>query len=245
MIKTMKQEFFIRKFGERTRRNVRNWLRILLNNGGLLSALPLSFMMSLKEQKEEKQIEEAINKRNAVIATMAEPAIKEAAQVIDALAAQLQETPSFYITDIAGLNAEQTSKLRRACFEKQIKLLVVKNTLFRKALERNENEEIKSLYPLLAGPSAIMFCNTPNAPAKLIKEISQDLGKPELKGAYVQECAYIGAETLPVLIDIKSREELIGDIVALLQSPARNVISALQSAGGKLAGIVKTLSERE
>lgn len=112
-------------------------------------------------------------------------------------------------------------------------------------IERNENEEIKSLYPLLAGPSAIMFCNTPNAPAKLIKEISQDLGKPELKGAYVQECAYIGAETLPVLIDIKSREELIGDIVALLQSPARNVISALQSAGGKLAGIVKTLSERE
>ena len=170
---------------------------------------------------------------------------EEKAQVIDALAAQLQETPRFYITDIAGLNAEQTSKLRRACFETQIKLLVVKNTLFRKALERNENEEIKSLYPLLAGPSAIMFCNTPNAPAKLIKEISQDLGKPELKGAYVQECAYIGAETLPVLIDIKSREELIGDIVALLQSPARNVISALQSAGGKLAGIVKTLSERE
>ncbi len=170
---------------------------------------------------------------------------EEKAQIIDAIAAQLQETPSFYITDIEGLNAEQTSSLRRACFEKEIKLMVVKNTLFRKALERHESEEIKSLYPLLNGSSAVMFCITPNAPARLIKEFSKDAGKPELKGAYVQECAYVGAENLQVLADIKSREELIGDIVGLLQSPARNVISALQSAGGKLAGIVKTLSERE
>lgn len=170
---------------------------------------------------------------------------EEKAQIIDAFAAQLQATPSFYITDIAGLNAGQTTKLRRSCFEKNIKLVLVKNTLFQKALERNENEEVKAMYPLLKGTSAIMFCETPNAPAKLIKEFAADGGKPELKGAYVQDCAYVGAQNLQVLCDIKSREELIGDIVGLLQSPARNVISALQSAGGKLAGIVKTLSERE
>ncbi len=166
-------------------------------------------------------------------------------QIIDILAAQLQETPNFYVTDVTGLNAEQTTRLRRACFEKQIKMLVVKNNLFHKALQRQENEEIKNIYPLLNGNTAILFCMTPNAPAKLIKEVSVEIGKPELKGAYVQDCAYIGAANLQVLADIKSREELIGDIVALLQSPARNVISALQSAGGKLAGIVKTLSERE
>ena len=170
---------------------------------------------------------------------------EEKAQIIDVIAAQLQETPSFYITDIAGLNAEQTTRLRRACFEKEIKLMVVKNTLFRKAIERNANKEVESLYPLLKGSTAIMFSVSPNAPAKRIKELGADLGKPELKGAYVQECAYVGASNLQVLVDIKSREELIGDIVGLLQSPARNVISALQSAGGKLAGIVKTLSERE
>ena len=166
-------------------------------------------------------------------------------QIIDILAAQLQETPNFYVTDVTGLNAEQTTRLRRACFEKQIKMLVVKNNLFHKALQRQENEEIKNIYPLLKGNTAILFCMTPNAPAKLIKEVSAEIGTPELKGAYVQDCAYIGAANLQVLADIKSREELIGDIVALLQSPARNVISALQSAGGKLAGIVKTLSERE
>lgn len=170
---------------------------------------------------------------------------EEKAQIIDAIAAQLQQTPSFYVTDIAGLNAETTTRLRRACFDKQIKLVVVKNTLFRKALERTEKEEVKAIYPLLEGSSAIMFSEAPNAPAKLIKEFSAEAGKPELKGAYVQDCAYVGAQNLSVLIDIKSREELIGDIVGLLQSPARNVISALQSAGGKLAGIVKTLSERE
>lgn len=170
---------------------------------------------------------------------------EEKAQIIDALAAQLNETPSFYVTDIAGLNAEKTSQLRRACFEKNIKLVVVKNTLFQKALERNATEDVKAIFPLLNGSSAIMFCETPNAPAKVIKEFSAENTKPELKGAYVQDCAYVGPQHLQVLVDIKSREELIGDIVALLQSPARNVISALQSAGGKLAGIVKTLSERE
>ncbi len=171
---------------------------------------------------------------------------EEKAQIIEQVAAQLSETPNFYVTDISGLNAENTTALRRACFEKEIKLMVVKNTLFIKALEKMEGEAVESIRPIMEGSSAIMFTTTPNAPAKVIKEFSEKMGKPELKGAYVQDCAYIGAENLDVLVNIKSREELIGDIIGLLQSPARNVISALQaSAGGKIAGLVKTLSEKE
>ncbi len=167
-------------------------------------------------------------------------------QIIDQLAAKWAETPNFYVTDIAGLNAENTSKLRRACFEKGIELVVVKNTLFQKVLKNSGNAEAAQIVPVLEGPSAIMFTVAPNAPAKLIKEFRDEMGgKPELKGALVQDCAYVGAENLETLVNIKSREELIGDIVALLQSPARNVISALESAGGKLAGIVETLSNKE
>lgn len=171
---------------------------------------------------------------------------EEKAQIIESISAQIKETPNFYITDISGLNAEDTTKLRRACFEKGIKLTVVKNTLFHKALTGIENEEMNLLCPVLEGSTAIMYTETPNVPAKLIKKmLDGGSEKPLLKGAYVQECAFIGADKLDELCNIKSREELIGDIVALLQSPARNVISALQSAGGTLAGIVKTLSERE
>lgn len=167
-------------------------------------------------------------------------------QIIENIAAQLEQTPNFYITDISGLDAEKTQDLRRACFEKDIKLVVVKNTLFHKALAQRENEDLQSLYTTLEGPTAIMFTTTPNAPAKLIKDMAGKIGKPELKGAYVQECAFIGASQLETLINIKSREELIGDIIGLLQSPAKRVISALQSqGGGKIAGIVKTLSEKE
>lgn len=171
---------------------------------------------------------------------------EEKAQILESIAAQIQETPNFYVTDISGLNAEQTTKLRRDCFEQNIKLVVVKNTLLKKALKDMGNEEMTNLFPILEGPTAVMYTTTPNAPAKLIKKYA-DSGaeKPALKGAYVQECAFVGADKLNELCNIKSREELIGDIVGLLQSPARNVISALQSAGGKLAGIVKTLSERE
>lgn len=170
---------------------------------------------------------------------------EEKAQILESIAAQIQETPNFYVTDISGLNAEQTTKLRRDCFEQNIKLVVVKNTLLQKALKDMGNEEMRNLFPILEGPTAVMYTTTPNAPAKLIKKYA-DSGaeKPALKGAYVQECAFVGADKLNELCNIKSREELIGDIVGLLQSPARNVISALQSAGGKLAGIVKTLSER-
>ncbi len=169
------------------------------------------------------------------------------AQIIENIAAQLEETPSFYVTDIEGLNAEATSKLRRACFEKQIKLLVVKNTLFYKVLQQKGIENVEQFADVMKGSSAIMFTTVANAPAKLIKEFSGDNnGKPALKGAFVQDCAYIGADQLETLVGIKSREELIGDIIGMLQAPAQNVISALQSqGGGKIAGIVKTLSEKE
>ena len=168
------------------------------------------------------------------------------AQVLEAIAAQIQQYPNFYITDIAGLNAEQTSSLRRECFEQGIKLTVVKNTLFEKALKDLNNPEVELLFPTLEGNTAIMYTEAPAVPAKLIKKYNKaGQEKPALKGAYVQECAFVGADKLEELVSIKSREELIGDIVALLQSPCRNVISALQSAGGCIAGIVKTLSEKE
>ncbi len=171
---------------------------------------------------------------------------EEKVQIIENLVAELERTPNFYVVDIAGLNAENTSELRRACFEKQVKLLVVKNTLLTKALEKNSSEEAAQIIPILEGPTAIIFTEAPNTPAKIIKEFGSKMGKPELKGALVQDCAYIGAENLETLVNIKSREELIGDIIGLLQSPAKNVISALTSSGGgKIAGIVKTLSEKE
>ena len=171
---------------------------------------------------------------------------EEKTQIIESLSAQLEQTPNFYLTDISGLNAEITAKLRRECFEKQIKLVVVKNTLLRKALEKKALDEAPLLFPIMEGPSAIMFAEAANAPAKLIKAFGAQYGKPVFKGALVQECAYIGENQLETLTTIKSREELIGDIIGLLQSPVNNVISALQSnGGGKIAGIVKTLSEKE
>ena len=170
---------------------------------------------------------------------------EEKTQIIDILAAQLEQTPDFYIADNSGLNAENTAKLRRACYEKEIKLVVVKNTLFRKALEKKALADSELLFPVLEGPSAIMFTTVANSPAKLIKEFGKQYGKPVLKGALVQECAYVGENQLEALVTIKSREELIGDIIGLLQSPAQNVISALQSnGGGKIAGLVKILSEK-
>lgn len=166
------------------------------------------------------------------------------AQIIDQISALIEQRPNFYITDIEGLNAEQTSDLRRACFGKDIKLVVVKNTLLAKVLEKG-GDEMNSLCPVLKGSTALMFTETANAPAKLIKEQAEKMGKPILKGAYVQECAYVGAQHLDTLCNIKSREELIGDIITILQSPVKNVISGLQAnAGGCIAGLVKTLEER-
>ena len=169
------------------------------------------------------------------------------AQVIEQIAAQLQETPNFYITDISGLNAEKTTQLRRACFEAGIKLTVVKNTLFEHVIKGIDNEELQLVIPALKGNSAIMYTEVANAPAKLIKKLSKEgLEKPVLKAAYVQECAFVGADKLDELASIKSKEELLGDIIGMLQSPINNVISALQNAGGQtIAGLVKTLSEKE
>ncbi|MGI6073650.1 MAG: 50S ribosomal protein L10 [Fermentimonas sp.] len=164
-------------------------------------------------------------------------------QIIDNIVANLQEYENFYLTDIATLNAEKTSNLRRECANNDIKLLVVKNTLLHKAFETLD-KDYQELYPMLKGNTAIMFSNTANAPAKLIDKNKADK-IPAFKGAYVQESFFIGAETLSQLVNIKSKTELIGDIITLLQSPAKNVISSLQSGGSTIHGVLKTLSERE
>lgn len=169
---------------------------------------------------------------------------EEKTVIINSLADQLREYAHFYVTDTSSLNAEQTAKLRRLCFEQDVKLIVVKNTLFIKALEQAEktNEE---LMPALKGVSAVMFSNVGKGPAVLIKEFRKKGDRPALKAAVVEDCLYMGDAMLDKLVNIKSREELIGDIVGLLQSPAKNVVSALQaSAGQKIAGLVKTLEER-
>ena len=165
-------------------------------------------------------------------------------RIIDNLTDSISNARHFYLTDISDLNAETTSKLRRACFERNIKLVVVKNTLLRKALEKFEGK-FDGLYNSLKESSSIMITDINNTPAKLIKEFRKKNKKPLLKAAYVEESIYIGDDQLDALSGIKSKEELIGDLILLLQSPARNVLSALQSSGGKLAGIVKTLSEKE
>ncbi len=164
--------------------------------------------------------------------------------VIEDLKEQLSNTKNFYLADIAALNAEDTSMLRRRCFEKEIELKIVKNTLLRKALEKFDGK-FDEFYEVLKQNTSIMFSETGNAPAKLIKEFRKTHEKPVFKAAYVEESVYVGEQHLEALVNIKSKEELIGDIVMILQSPAKNVVSALNSAGGKLAGIVKTLSEKE
>lgn len=163
--------------------------------------------------------------------------------IIESIVQQIESKKHFYITDIANLNAEDTSKLRRKCFENKIELVVVKNTLLKKALERMEGN-YEELYGVLNNSTSLMLSETGNAPAKLIKDFRSNNSKPVLKAAYVEECVYIGDDQLDSLISLKSRDELIGDIIGLLQSPAKNVVSALQSGKGTLAGLVKTLSER-
>lgn len=163
--------------------------------------------------------------------------------IIDSLAEKLKEYSHFYLTDTAQLNAADTCDLRRKCFENDIKLIVVKNTLFKRALEQT-NGNFEELYPVLQGTTSIMFANTGNGPAKLIKEFRRQHDKPLLKGAYVQESIYIGDTMLDALVSVKTREELIGDIVLMLQSPAKNVVSALQSGANKLHGVLETLSKK-
>ncbi len=164
--------------------------------------------------------------------------------IIDSLAERIKEYSHFYLTDTAQLNAADTSNLRRKCFENDIKLIVVKNTLLKRALEQSDID-FKELYPVLKGTSSIMFTQSGNTPAKLIREFRKQHDKPVLKGAYVQESIYIGDNMLDTLVSVKTREELIGDVIMLLQSPAQNVISALKSGGNKLHGVLETLSKRE
>lgn len=168
----------------------------------------------------------------------------EKIQVIDNLAQSISESKHFYLTDISELNAEQTNQLRRRCFEKDIRLVVVKNTLLKKALEKVDGE-YNELFEIIKNSTSIMFAETGNAPAKLIKELRKIMDRPVLKAAFVEESLYIGDDQLDLLSSLKSKEELLGDIILILQSPAKNVISMLQSGGSKLTGILKSLSEKE
>ena len=150
---------------------------------------------------------------------------------------------NLYLADIAGLDASQTSALRRACFKENIKLQIVKNTLLSKAMEASTHD-FGELTNVLKGNTSLMFSESGNAPAKVIKSFRKKSDKPILKGAFIEEAIYIGDEALDALVAIKSKDELIGEIIALLQSPTKNIVSALQSGGGKLSGIIKSLSER-
>ncbi|MCC8035461.1 MAG: 50S ribosomal protein L10 [Rikenellaceae bacterium] len=170
---------------------------------------------------------------------------EEKTQIIDSITEKLREYPHYYLVDTSSLNAEKTAKLRRMCFEKEIKLMVVKNTLLGKALEQVGGDHVEEISGVLSGSTAVMFSTVNKAPAVLIEEFRKTSDKPVLKAAYVEESVYVGDEQLKTLTAIKSKEELVGDIISLLQSPAKNVISALQgSAGGKIAGLVKALEER-
>ncbi len=169
---------------------------------------------------------------------------EEKAQVIQDLTAEISEAKTLYLTDIEGLNAVQTTALRRACFKAGIRLSVVKNTLLSKAMDASD-KDFGELQSVLKGNTSLMFSEAGNAPAKLIKDFRKKSEKPLLKGAYIEEAVYIGDDQIDSLVAIKSREELIGDIILLLQSPAKNVVSGLKSGGGKLAGILQTLAEKE
>jgi len=169
---------------------------------------------------------------------------EEKETIIESLKQQLSDTKHFYLADISNLNAEETSNLRRKCFDSQIKLLVVKNTLLRKALESLEGD-FEPLMDVLKESTSIMFCDTGNSPAKLIKEFRKEHDRPVLKAAFVEESIYVGDDQVDMLSSIKSKEELLGDVLSLLQSPMKSLASALSSSGSQLAGALKTLSEKE
>lgn len=163
--------------------------------------------------------------------------------IIGSLTEQINTSSHFYLTDIESLDAARTSDLRRLCNKQQVKLVVVKNTLLRKAIEAS-NIEAKELYDVLKGNTSVMFCENANVPAKLIKDFKKKNTMPILKGAYVQESVYIGENQLDVLISIKSKKELLGEVIGLLQSPIKNVLGGLQSGGQTIHGVLKTLSEK-
>lgn len=169
---------------------------------------------------------------------------EEKAKYIEDLAAELKQANVFYLADTADLTVDVVNTLRRRCYQSNIRMRVVKNTLLEKAMDRVEGKDFGTMRDALAGATSIMFSEVGNAPAKLIQEFRKKNEKPILKGAYIDEAVFMGDNQLEALITLKSREELIGEIIGLLQSPAKNVVSGLKGAGGKIAGILKTLEER-
>lgn len=167
---------------------------------------------------------------------------EEKSKVIEKLTTELAENTNIYMTDVSGLDASETSKLRRACFKANIKLSVVKNTLLSKAMETSE-KDFGNLDEVLVGNTALMYSEVGNSPAKLIKQFRKKSERPLLKGASIEDAIYVGDDQVEFLANIKSREELIGEVITLLQSPAKNLISALQSSGSTISGVLKTLSE--
>ena len=167
----------------------------------------------------------------------------EKIKVINDLSSSLSESKNLYLTDISGLNASQTSDLRRACYKADIKLSVVKNTMLHRAIETSE-KDFGDITSVLKGNTSIMFSESGNGPAKIIKECRKKNDKPILKAAFIEEAIYIGDNQLDTLVAIKSRDELIGEIVGLLKSPIQNLVSALNAGGNNLHGVLKTLSER-
>ena len=169
---------------------------------------------------------------------------EEKSLMIDKLTQVLADNNVVYLADTSELTVEDTNALRGACFKNDIQLTVVKNTLLQKAIEKVEGKDFSELSEVLSGPTSIMIAEVGNAPAKVIKEFRKKHDKPLLKGAYVDSAVYIGDDQVEALVNIKSKEELIGDVIMLLQSPAKNVISGLKSSGGTIAGLLKTLEER-
>ena len=165
-------------------------------------------------------------------------------QLIDELVQVLAEKNVVYLTDASGLDSEATTSLRRECYKKDITVRVVKNTLLRKAMERTGDRDYTELYEVLKGQTALLFGDVGNAPARVLEEFRKKHDMPILKGAYVEEATYLGDENLETLTNIKSKEELVADVIALLQSPMKNVVGALNSSGNTLSGLVKALQER-
>jgi large subunit ribosomal protein L10 len=170
---------------------------------------------------------------------------EEKNQVIEELQGILTEKKVIYLTDASNLNSADTTRLRGECYKKDIKMRVVKNTLLRIAMDRVEDRDFSELYDVMSGQTALMVGEVGNMPAKLIKELRRSNDRPLLKGAFVAESVFVGDDQLTALSELKSKDELIGDIIGLLQSPMSNVLGALQSGGNTVSGLVKALSERK